>query len=229
MFSGFPPEGLKFMRGLAKNNDREWFQPRKETFESKVKTPMAELVEAINGELMKFAPEYVNDPKKAMYRIYRDTRFSSDKTPYKTHIAAIFPKRGLEKHISGSFYFHVATKSVGVGAGVYMPGPEQLLAIRTWLTDHHEEFRKATKVAAKLWGPMLDNATARSPKGFDPNHAAADLVSQKAWLFWQEIDIELATTPKLLPELCKRFRAAAPVLQMLNAPLRNPKPAGFVE
>src|ERR1700739_1604763 len=99
MFPGFPSEAITFLRGLTRNNRREWFQPRKEIFETKVKEPMTRLVESVNAELLKFAPDYINDPKKAIYRIYRDTRFSSDKTPYKTHIAAIFPRRGGEsKH-----------------------------------------------------------------------------------------------------------------------------------
>jgi len=95
MFPGFPPEALTFLRSLKRNNRREWFQPRKEIFETKVKAPIIQLVEAINAELLDFAPEHITDPKKAVYRIYRDTRFSADKTPYKTHIAAIFPDRNL--------------------------------------------------------------------------------------------------------------------------------------
>src|SRR6266404_1584591 len=69
-FPGFPPEALQFLRGLKRNNTREWFQPRKETFEQQVKEPMVSLVNALNGELAKFAPEYVSDPKKAIFRIY---------------------------------------------------------------------------------------------------------------------------------------------------------------
>lgn len=99
----FPSEALTFLRGLARNNDREWFNARKETFETKLKAPMLAFIEAINAELMDFAPEHVTDPKKAFYRIYRDTRFSADKTPYKTHIAAIFPRKGLEKHAGAGF------------------------------------------------------------------------------------------------------------------------------
>jgi uncharacterized protein (TIGR02453 family) len=89
LFIGFPPEALTFLRGLTRNNQREWFQPRKEIFETRVKEPMLALCDALNGEFAKFAPDYINDPKKAVFRIYRDTRFSHDKTPYKTHIAAI--------------------------------------------------------------------------------------------------------------------------------------------
>src|SRR5271155_1193372 len=92
-FPGFSPETVKFFRALKRNNDRDWFLPRKEIFESTVRAPMMELVEALNGEFAGFAPDYINDPKKAVYRIYRDVRFSADKSPYKTHLAAIFPKR----------------------------------------------------------------------------------------------------------------------------------------
>src|SRR5689334_12173953 len=97
MFPGFSPEALKFLRGLERNNRREWFQPRKEIFETQLKAPMMQLVEAVNAELLRFAPDHITDPKKAVYRIYRDTRFSADKTPYKTHLAAIFPHRALGK------------------------------------------------------------------------------------------------------------------------------------
>ena len=93
MFPGFSPEALKFLRGLERNNRREWFQPRKEIFDTHLKDRMVELVEAVNAELLRFAPDHITDPKKAIYRIYRDTRFSADKTPYKTHIGAIFPNR----------------------------------------------------------------------------------------------------------------------------------------
>jgi uncharacterized protein (TIGR02453 family) len=213
----FPSEALTFLRGLARNNDREWFQPRKEIFETKLKAPMLELIEAINGELMGFAPEHVTDPKKALYRIYRDTRFSADKTPYKTHLAAIFPRKGLEKHASAGFYFQLSPKGVGVAAGMYAPGPDELRAARTFLAEHHAEFRAAVKRAEKVMGKLTGSSVTRMPKGFDPEAPAADLLKMKQWLYWQELDVKLATSPKLLSELVKRFRAAAPVLDMLNS------------
>ena len=85
----FTPKLFTFLRELAENNDRDWFQPRKEIFETKLKAPMLELIESINAELMDFAPEHVTDPKKALYRIYRDTRFG-DKTPFKTNVGIQF-------------------------------------------------------------------------------------------------------------------------------------------
>jgi uncharacterized protein (TIGR02453 family) len=101
-FPGFPAEAIRFFRGLEKNNNREWFQPRKELFEEQVRGPMTDLVEELNQKLVRFAPDYVNDPRKAIFRTYRDTRFSADKTPYQTHIAAVFPHRALEKHTEPS-------------------------------------------------------------------------------------------------------------------------------
>ena len=91
-FPGFSPNALSFLRALKRNNRREWFQPRKEKYEALIKAPMLEMVACLNEELARFAPAYVTPPEKAVYRIYRDTRFSPDKTPYKTHIAAIFPR-----------------------------------------------------------------------------------------------------------------------------------------
>ena len=221
MFPGFPPEGLQFLRALKRNNRREWFQPRKEIFETKLKAPMLNLVEAVNAELMNFAPQHVTNPKDAVYRIYRDTRFSADKTPYKTHIAAIFPQRGLTRHSSAGFYFHISPKSVAVGAGAYMPGKDELLAIRAWLAENHAEFRKASRLPANLWGELQGSALTRMPKGFVPGHPAEDLIRMKQWLYFVELDLKLAATPKLTGELVKRFRAAAPVLAMLNAPLQK--------
>ncbi len=219
MFAGFPPEALKFLRALKRNNDREWFQPRKEIFDTKVRGPMEELVEAINAELLKFAPEHITDPKKAIYRIYRDTRFSANKTPYKTHIAAIFPRRGLDRHTSAGYYVHLSPEETGVASGLYGPGPDELRAVRSWLVDNHEKFRKALKTTGKTCGELSGESLSRTPKGFNSDHPADDLVKRKSWMYWMELKPELAETPKLLGELIKRFRAAAPVVEMLNTPL----------
>lgn len=221
MFSGFSPEAIKFLRGLQRNNRREWFQPRKEIFDTQLKARMMELVEAINAELLRFAPDHITDPKKAVYRIYRDTRFSADKTPYKTHLAAIFPNRALGKQSSAGFYFHITAERVGIAAGSYMPGPDELRLVRTWLAENHTEFLKASRRPYKLLGKLQGSSVTRMPKGFASDHPAEDLIRMKQWLYWVELDAKLATTPRLLPELVKRFRAAAPVIEMLNAPLRK--------
>ena len=219
MFPGFPKEAVTFFKGLARNNNREWFQPRKEIFESKVKTPMVGLVEALNAEFAKYAPDYINDPKKAVYRIYRDVRFSSDKSPYKTHLAAAFARRGGDRNSSAGFYFHVSAKGVGVAGGLWEPPPEQLLAVRTWLVGNHAKFRKVARTSEKLMGKLHGEGLQRIPKGFAADHPAADLIKMKRWVFFTSLDPKLITSPKLVAELMKRFRAMLPALELLNEPL----------
>jgi uncharacterized protein (TIGR02453 family) len=233
MFPGFPAEALKFFRDLQKNNNREWFQPRKELFEAKVKAPMIALVEAINVEFAKFAPEYITDPKKAVYRIYRDIRFSADKTPYKTHIAASFSRHSGAKEGSGGhgssagYFFSVGPKEVGIAGGVYEPSPEQLFAVRTWLAENHAEFCKLCRPAEKLMGEMHGESLTRMPKGFPTEHAAADLMKRKRWIYWAALDAKVATSPKILPELIKRFKAMLPMMEALNVPLAVKKRAAM--
>src|SRR5713226_5529769 len=97
LFPGFSPVALDFLRKLALNNRRECFKPRKHIYETEIRAPMLQLVTAINAELMKFAPRYLTSPQKAMLRIYRDTRFSFNKAPYKKHISALFPRSGASR------------------------------------------------------------------------------------------------------------------------------------
>ena len=224
-FEGFPPEALRFFRALARNNRREWFQPRKELFDQHVKEPMLALVTAINGELARFAPDYVTEPNKAVFRIYRDTRFAYDKTPYKDHIAASFGPRGLQKKGAGSFFFSVNHKEIEIAGGVYHPSPEAMLAIRTHLSETHEEFRRllANRKLRGLLGELKGETLSRVPKGFDAAHPAADLIKHKDWILFDSLDPAPATTPGLLTELVARFRAIAPVLDYLNTPLRARK------
>ena len=220
-FPGFPREGLEFFRGLARHNNREWFQPRKPVFEEQVKRPMRELVEKLNAAMMKFAPEYVTDPDKAIYRIYRDTRFSKDKTPYKDHIAASFPRHGAANHGDAGYYVAVSHKEVAVGGGVYMPEPPTLLAIRNHIAERHLELRKILKAPAvrRLLGELQGEELTRVPKGFCSEHPAADLLRRKRFILYVELAPDLATTPALYGEVLARFRAMVPFLQFLTAPL----------
>src|SRR5215831_18942947 len=118
-FPGFSPDALTFLRALKRNNKREWFQPRKEKYESLIKEPMLELIGCLNEEFARFAPHYITAPHKAVYRIYRDTRFSKDKTPYKTHISAIFPRSNAIKREGAVFYFHFTEKELLIFGGIY--------------------------------------------------------------------------------------------------------------
>jgi len=224
VFPGFPAEGLQFMRGLARNNNRDWFLPRKSLFEEKVKQPMRELVEAVNGAMKSFAPEYISDPDKAVFRIYRDTRFSKDKKPYKEHIAASFPRRGLPA--GAGYYFALSHKAVSMGGGIYMPSPETLLAIRNHVAAHHQDFRRITgaRSVKRLFGEIQGEQLSRVPKGFPATHPAADLLRFKQFLLYVELPPDVAAGPGIHAEIVKRFRAMRPFLDFLNAPLAAQKP-----
>jgi uncharacterized protein (TIGR02453 family) len=222
-FQGFSPEAMGFFRSLARHNNREWFQPRKPIFERHIKQPMRELVEALNAAMKSFAPEYATDPDKAIYRIYRDTRFSKDKTPYKTHVAASFHRRGTGPHKYGGYYLEVSHKGVGIGGGVYMPEPPVLLEIRQHIAEHSAEFRKilAARAVRRLLGEVQGEQLSRVPKGFCSTDEAADLLRFKSFFLYTELPPDLATTPGLFTEALRRFRVMKPFLDFLTAPQRK--------
>lgn len=217
-FPGFSPDALAFLRALKRNNRREWFQPRKEKYETLIKLPMMELVNALNAEFARFAPDYITPPEKALYRIYRDTRFSHDKTPYKTHVSAIFPRRNAVKREGAVFYFHFTAKDVLVFGGVWAPERHELLAYRALLAERYEDFeeilrdKKLRRVAGGLQGEQLT----RVPKGYPCDHPAAGLLRRRQWHLVRSLNIKLLTTPRLLPELARRFAAMAPFVEFLN-------------
>lgn len=223
-FAGMPKEALKFLRDLEKNNNRDWFDANKAVYLEKVKAPLEALVTAVGAEMTKFAPESATAPGKAIYRIYRDTRFSSDKTPYKTHVAASFFRNDLGKHIAGGYYFELSPKYVGFAGGVYMPEAENLRLIRTHIMDHFPRFQKLL-ADRKLAGmdELKGDALSRPPKGFPADHPAIEHLKRKAFFFWKELPAELATSPELLKEICARFKAMAPVINFLNEPLLSMK------
>lgn len=224
-FAGFPPEAMAFFRGLARNNRREWFQPRKAVFETSVKQPMRELVEAVNHALAGFAPEFATDPEKAIFRFYRDTRFSRDKKPYKEQIAATFRVRGNSALGSGGFYCAISHKAVAVGGGVYMPEPATLLAIRNHIARNHAELQRllARPKVRSLLGELQGEQLARVPKGFCKDHPAADLLRLKQLLLYVELPPALATSPELYTSIVDRFRAMTPFLRFLAAALPKEK------
>jgi uncharacterized protein (TIGR02453 family) len=222
LFPGFTKEMPAFFKGLRENNNREWFQHHKEVFETRVKAPMVELVESLNEDLAKCAPHYVTEPKAAIFRIYRDTRFSKDKTPYKDHIGASFAPSALgAKSGCSGLYVGVSDKQVDVAGGIYMPDAAQLLAIRTMLAERHREFDKLAsgKVLRSLMGELRGDQLSRIPKGFPPDHPAEALLRRKQWYFHVSLDVGVALTRKLVPDVARRFAALAPVLDFLNQPI----------
>jgi uncharacterized protein (TIGR02453 family) len=217
----FRPDALKFLRNLARHNDREWFTPRKGEFEELLREPMLAIVRKITDAMLDFAPSHVRPAEKSLFRIYRDTRFSNDKRPYKTHVAAWWSHQGLEKTSGAGYYFHVSTKELVIAAGAYMPEKEQLAAMRHWLLDNHVEFRKllARPAMRKAFTEFEGNALTRPPKGFPPDHPALDLIRHRQWGLSATLPPETALDPKIAAIVIRHFRLAAPVVDALNTPL----------
>ena len=220
-FPGFSREALAFLKDLEQNNTREWFHPRKEEFEALLRNPMLELAAALNAALARFAPEYVTEPKKAVMRIYRDTRFSASKTPYKDRLAASFGRHGLDETGGAEFYFSVNHKVVEIAGGLYHPEKEILMSVRSRLADSSDDFNKLVKnhKLQKRMGGLQGEELSRAPKGFAPDHPAINLIKKKSWVFFAQLEPEVAISPNLLPEIASRFEVLVPVLEYFNDPL----------
>ena len=220
MPSQFTPEAMKFLRGLARNNDREWFEARRDVYARAVKAPMLALIEEINAGMIEFAPEHVRPPHKVAMRIYRDIRFSPNKQPYKTHLAAWWSRRGMEKTSGGGFYLQISRQQVMIAAGVYMPEREQLLALRRWMSAHHESYRATIKQLLKSRSAGFElsqsEALTRMPKGFDRDDPADELVRAKSWGVNAKLPAEVALEATLAREVLRRFRIATPLIDTLN-------------
>ena len=221
----YSPDAIRFFRGLKRSNNRDWFNARKEIYEREIKAPTVALVVAVNEALLRIAPEHIQPPQKAMMRIYRDIRFSSDKRPYKIHQGVWWAREGLEKTSGGGFYFDLSGEHVTIAAGVFMPEREQLLAIRRHLEIHHEEMRRilAQKKLRTLMKEIDGQKLTRAPKGFAPDSPALDLILNREWGLVTKLPADTATKPTLLREIVKRFEAAAPMVALLNSPLAAKK------
>jgi uncharacterized protein (TIGR02453 family) len=217
----FRPEALSFLRNLARNNDREWFTPRKPLFEAELKEPMLAIIRKVTDAMMDFAPAFVRPAEKCLFRIYRDTRFSANKLPYKTHVAAWWSHQGLEKTSGAGYYFHVSAKEVIVAAGAYMPERDQLAAIRHWLLGHHAEFSKLLQKPAvrKTFSEFEGNALTRPPKGFPSEHPGMDLIRCRQWGLAATLPAAEALKPNLAATLIRYFKIAAPIVDALNTPI----------
>jgi uncharacterized protein (TIGR02453 family) len=215
------PEAIAFLRNLARNNDREWFTPRKAVFEAELKEPMLAIVRKVTDAMMDFAPAFVRAPEKCLFRIYRDTRFSANKLPYKTHVAAWWSHQGLEKTSGAGYYFHVSAKEVIVAAGAYMPEKDQLAQIRHWLLDHHAEFKKLLDKPAvrKAFTEFEGNALTRPPKGFPCEHPGMDLIRCRQWGLAATLPTAEALKATFAATLIRYFKIAAPVVDALNTPI----------
>jgi uncharacterized protein (TIGR02453 family) len=219
MRSPFTPKTLSFLRALKRNNDREWFRARKDEYEAHVRGPMLELICRIGVDLKRIAPELVADPRRSMYRIYRDTRFSDDKTPLKTNVAAVFPPRGFPRHEGAGLYVEIAPGWVWMGGGLYMPPSASLYAIRERIASTHPRLHRIVTAARfrNVLGGLQGDRLTRVPRGYLKDHPAGEYLRYKQFLGFREFEPAFATSDRFYPELLRTFPALAPLLRVLNS------------
>jgi uncharacterized protein (TIGR02453 family) len=219
--SPFTKKTLSFLRALKRNNNREWFKARKADYDAHVRAPMIELLARLASDFRNFAPELVADPKVSLYRIYRDTRFSEDKTPLKTHAAAHFPHRALGKSGGSGLYLEVAPTWVWIGGGLYMPETHELAAIRAHIDANHRALRRVveSRTFVKTVGELQGEQLTRVPRGYPKEHPAAHYLRFRQFLAGREYPAEFAYDPKFYPELVAVFRQVAPLVRFLNTPI----------
>lgn len=221
MASPFTAKSLAFLRALKRNNDRDWFRSRKADYEQHVRGPMLEVLAKLAVDFPRVAPAFIVDPRVNLYRIYRDTRFSADKSPLKTNIAAHFPARGFAKGEGAGLYFHVGHDGVWVGGGLYMPSSSQLLMLREHIVVNQRRFERVIAAPAlrKAVGEIHGERLTRVPRGFLKDHPAAEHLKMKQFLAGRGYDASFATSPKFYRELLNVFKAIAPFVGFLNEAL----------
>jgi uncharacterized protein (TIGR02453 family) len=217
----FRPQAFTFLRSLAKHNDRAWFNDRKAIYEAELKEPMLAVIRKITEAMTEFAPHHVRPAEKSLFRIYRDTRFSNNKLPYKTHVAAWWSHTGMNKTSGAGYYFQVSPKGVVIAAGAYMPEKEQLAAIRNWLLDNHVAFRKVLDKPAvrKTFTEFEGEPLTRPPKGFPAEHEAMDLIKCKQWGLSTTLPAETALEKNFAQTVIKHFKLLTPLVDALNTPI----------
>ena len=223
MRSPFTRKTLAFLRALKRHNDREWFRARKDQYEEHVREPMVALIARLADDFRAFAPEFIADPKVSLFRIYRDTRFSSNKAPLKTAVAARFPVRGLPRHAGAGLYLEIAPQWVWLGGGMYMPTTAELHAIREQIATSHPRLHRIVTAPAfrAAFGELHGDRSTRVPRGFVKDHPAAHYLQYKQFLAGREHAAEFATSAAFYTDVVRTFKAAVPLVRFLNAPLQQ--------
>ena len=229
-FTGFRPEAIQFLVDLKENNYRAWFQPRKGEYERLLKEPLEALINALAERLAARNIPLRADPARSPFRIYRDVRFSKDKSPYKTNLGASFPWVGdaagdgrprshdSNVHSSGG-YFHLSPGEIYVGGGIWHPEKPWLTAFRQRVVDEPGRIQKLGGEPAftATFGTLGGDRLQRVPTGFPPDHPEAELLKLKDVTFGRRLSDRDALSPGLPDLIADTFEAALPVMRYLAA------------
>ncbi|MBI1251972.1 MAG: TIGR02453 family protein [Alphaproteobacteria bacterium] len=220
-FQGFSKGFFKFFRDLKKNDDRDWFEANKDRYKTSVVAPMQDFIAAPAPLVEKTSPHFICDPRPnggSMFRIYRDTRFSKDKTPYKTHASAHFRHDGGKDVHAPGYYLHLEPGRVMFGGGMWMPEPAALLQIRQAIANKPADWKKARDAASikRAFGAISDeDKLTKAPRGFDPEHALIEDIKLKSFFVMQESNEADAGDAAFAKTVAKAYADAAPVMGFL--------------
>jgi uncharacterized protein (TIGR02453 family) len=226
-FEGFRPEALAFLRRLERNNRREWFERNRPIYEREIREPMRALVEEMDVRLARLAPELVGDPKRSIFRIHRDVRFSADKSPYKTNAACQFyhcdAGRGAGQDAAGAgagLYFQIARGECFVAGGMWMPARPALDRIREAIADAPEDFEALLRAPAfRRRFRQLDREALlkRMPRGYAETHPAAEWLRYRSFTATRMMTEREIGSRRLPDILTREFEALVPLVRWLNA------------
>ena len=222
-FAGFQPDALQFLADLAANNDRAWFQPRKADYERLIKLPFESLCVALAERFAALDLPLRADPRRSPFRIYRDLRFSKDKSPYKTAQGADFPWLGGSADSAAprgavGGYFHLEPGSIFVGGGMWHPEPARLAAFRERVDRDPNGVLRAIEDDrfCSVFRSVTGDSLARNPRGFARDHPYGYLLRLKDVIFSRRLADRDVYSPKLPDLIARDLDAARPVLRFLD-------------
>jgi uncharacterized protein (TIGR02453 family) len=224
-FTGFRREAIQFLADLAAHNERAWFQPRKAEFERLLKAPLEALIVALGERFEAKGIPLGADPARSPFRIYRDVRFSKDKSPYKTNVGASFPWLGehsggpageASAHAAGG-YFHLSPGDIFMGGGMWHPETAWLAAFRRAVVADPKAVHRAIDDPGfrATFGSVNGDRLQRAPQGFPPDHPDLELLKLKDVTFGRRLSDDDAFSPELPDVIADAFAAAIPVMRLL--------------
>lgn len=228
----FTPATFKFLRDLKRNNNREWFEKNKPRYEAEVKQPCLRFIAELDAPLKKISAEYVANPKPvggSLFRIYRDTRFSGDKTPYKTHAGMTFYHQATRAAVRGDagnagfgrldapvFYLHLEPGQCFIGGGLWHPQPDTVKRVRNFMLSNPASWKKATRGAAfrKVF-EMDGESLSRPPQGYDPQHELIEDLKRKDFVATASLTEAQLCAPDAMKTVLKHYAQTAPMIDWL--------------
>ena len=218
-FQGFHPRAIQFLDELAAHNNRDWFSKHKSRYESDVLAPALEFIGAMQGPLSKISPHFRAVPKRtggSLMRIYRDTRFSRDKTPYKTNVGIQFRhEKGKDVHAPG-FYIHISPEECFIGCGIWHPDTTTLGKIRKTINKDQAGWKRLSRSKSFLAKYRLaGDSLKRPPKGFDADHPLIDDLKRKDFIAICDLDYDDLFDASIVRHVTSRFRTGKGLMKFL--------------